>query len=351
MGTVFRAEHQGLGRTVAVKLLEVAPGDAAAVEKLLLEARALAKIEHPNVVQVYDVGVQDGLFYLVMQFLDGPTLKERLDDLGQLPLEEALDLAAGVGRGLAALHAKGLVHRDLKMENVMLGSDGIPRLTDFGLVLDRGAQDQYQGCVVGTLPYIPPEVWTGRPADARSDLYALGILLYALVTGHFPFRAAGAREYAELHLKKPPRPAHEANAQVSEEISSVIHKALAKKPAERYRDVTSFLKDLERAREGRAPDAVTETGRKVKCGFCESLNPSKLKKCEICGEDLAQPGGDSLGFGLRADEMSCPLCQDPMPKAARVCPGCGKGICLKCRKAVISAGNTCAGCAPPPVRR
>jgi serine/threonine-protein kinase len=349
MGLVFRAEHQGLGRIVAVKVLEVAPGDSAAAEKLLLEARALAKIEHRNVVQVYDVGLAQGLFYLVMQFLDGPTLKQRVEEVGRLPLEEALDLVAGIARGLGAMHARGLVHRDLKMENVMTGADGVPRITDFGLALAARHRDPYAGHVVGTLPYIAPELWRGEPAGVRSDLYALGILVYALATGRFPFRAPGPKEYAELHLKYLPKSPQEVNPEVGEELSAVIAKAMAKKPAERYRAAEAFLEDLARAREGRAPDAVTETGRKVKCGFCESLNPSKAARCEVCGEDLSQASGD-LGFGLRPDEMECPLCKGVMPRSARVCPKCAKGVCLKCRKAPIVAGNFCARCAPPAKR-
>jgi serine/threonine-protein kinase len=347
MGVVFQGEQLALGRPVAVKILAVASGDADASRKLLLEARALAKLDHPNVVRVYDVGLQEGLFYLVMSLLEGPTLKARVDETGSLPLDEALSLAAGIGRGLDAIHRRGLVHRDLKMENVLLGGDGLPRITDFGLVLDRGARDVYEGAVVGTLPYIPPEVWTGKPADARSDQYSFGILLYALATGRFPFRARTPQEYAELHLRFRPKPAHEANPRVSEEVSAVVEKAMAKKPAGRYASIADCLRDLERAREGRAPDAVTDTGRKLRCGFCEAVNPPGAAKCGVCGEPLGAAASGGLDLGLRDDEMACPLCSGVMPKAARVCPVCSRGVCLVCRKAVIDSGNACVSCAPP----
>ena len=342
MGEVFRGVHERLQRPVAVKIVPVASREKAAVDGLLLEARALAKIEHPNIVRVYDVGVQDGLFYIVMQFLDGETLKTRFDESGAFPEGELYAVSGGVARGLGAMHAQGLVHRDLKMENVILTPEGQPVIMDFGLVRDPGSKDEYQGLIVGTPPYIPPELWQGKPADARSDLYSLGVIVYALLCGAYPFRAKGAKEYRELHLNVAAKNPVDVLPSVDENLASVAMRLIAKAPARRYASVEEFLKDLDLCRRGDAPEALRNTGRKVKCGFCEAVMPAKLPKCTVCGTALGASGEIALRTGV--SELPCPACGRPRERRARVCPHCRRGICGNCLRKVVARDGLCADC-------
>jgi eukaryotic-like serine/threonine-protein kinase len=341
-GEVFRGVHEGLQRPVAVKIVHIDPQEKADAEKLLAEARSLARIEHPNIVHVYDVGLQGPLFYIVMQFLDGTTLKDRFEASGAMASDELYGTMGDVARGLAAMHQAGLIHRDLKLENVMLTPGGRAKIMDFGLVRDSSKHDDYQGLVVGTPPYIPPEIWLGRPADARSDLYTLGVMLYTLACGAYPFRAKSPKDYAELHLKAVPLDPVTLKPEVGEELAAVIRKLLARNRAHRYASVEEFLGDFERCRRGTAPDAIHSTGRKIRCGFCESVMPSGTKKCTVCGETLGVPA--EIGLTPRADEVACPACGAFRERRARACPKCGRGICGNCLRGIVARDGLCSEC-------
>jgi serine/threonine-protein kinase len=143
--------------------------------------------------------------------------------------------------------------------------------------------------VVGTPPYIPPEIWLGRPADGRSDLYSLGVMLYTLACGTYPFRAKSPKEYAELHLKAAPPDPVTVKPDIGEELGAVIIKLLAKNRADRYATVEEFLGDFEHCRRGTAPDVIRSTGRKIRCNFCEAVMPAHAKKCTVCGEAIGAP--------------------------------------------------------------
>jgi serine/threonine protein kinase len=347
MGAIYRGRHVALDRPVAVKAFSVSSGEPAAVDRLLAEARAIAKVEHPNVVQVYDVGLEHDLFYIVMQYLEGPTLKSRFDEMGALPEDDLYEIGAGVARGLGAIHERGIVHRDLKMENVIVGADGRARITDFGLVVEKGGKDEYQGKIVGTPAYISPEQWIGRPLDARADLYSLGVLLYALATGAYPFPGPGATEFREQHLRAVPRKPSEANTLLGAGLSSVLLKLLSKLRSKRYSSAKEFLDDFQRCREGKSPEAIKATTRALRCPFCETVYPAGTKKCSVCGESLQAPGTGPIDLQARADEITCPSCGAYCEKTARACSRCGKGICARCRKAPSVRQDFCEACAPP----
>ncbi|HLY73360.1 MAG TPA: serine/threonine-protein kinase [Planctomycetota bacterium] len=342
MGEVFRGVHLGLQRPVAVKVIPVSDREKADVDGLLLEARALAKIEHPNIVRVYDVGVQEGLFYIVMQFLEGETLKARFDESGAFPEVEVYSVTGGIARGLGAMHGQRLIHRDLKMENVILTPEGQAVIMDFGLVRDPGAKDEYQGRIVGTPPYIPPEVWQGKAADAQSDLYSLGVIFYALLSGVYPFRAKSPKDYRELHLNTPATNPAQVNSSVDDNLAAVAMKLIAKPTARRYASVEDFLRDLDLCRRGDTPEALKSTGRKVKCGFCEAVMPANLPKCTVCGSALGAPRELALKAGGR--EAPCPACGRLRDRRTRVCPHCRTGICGNCLKNIAARDGLCVGC-------
>jgi serine/threonine-protein kinase len=342
MGEVFRGVHEALQRPVAVKVVHVDAEEKAAVDKLMVEARALAKLEHPNIVHVYDVGIQGALFYIVMQFLEGTTLKSLFEESGALPVDQVYSIIGDIARGLGAMHNEGLIHRDLKLENVIVTSENRSKIMDFGVVRDFRAKDEYQGFVVGTPAYIPPEIWLNRPADGRSDLYSLGVMLYTLLTGAFPFRAKTPKEYAELHLKAVPKNPMSIKPEVGDELASVALKLLARNRANRYASVEEFLRDFDGCRRGAAPEALKATGRKIRCGFCESIMPAQAKKCTVCGEALGVPA--QIDLQTRTDEIPCPSCGGLRERRARACPHCAKGICGNCLKGVMVRDGLCAAC-------
>jgi serine/threonine-protein kinase len=291
MGAVYKAKHVALNRFVAVKMIPHREGNPEVVRRVLQEARAAAKLEHPNIVQVHDVGFQKGYVYVVMQLLRGRTLEERLAEFGMLPVDEACDVARDVAQGLQAAHAKGIIHRDLKPANIIVTEDGRARLTDFGLAQDLESGEDSTGMIVGTPYYMSPEQWLGRRADARSDLYALGIILYAMLCGRRPFEGETIEELMRQHLKVAPPPPEKHNARLPEGIGAIVRKAIAKSPARRYPSAAAFLADLDRFRRGQDPEALGELGARLKCGFCETFNPASAKRCRVCGEPLGGPAG------------------------------------------------------------
>src|SRR5438105_2550644 len=202
MSSVFRARDTLLERLVALKILhEHHTQDEAYVERFRREARAAAQLSHPNIVTVIDRGEADGRQFIVFEYVDGPTLKEVVEDRGPLPVGEAVELAIGVARGLAFAHESGLVHRDVKPQNVILNGDGKPKVTDFGIARSVDVAGVTQtGTVLGTSHYMAPEQASGRRVDAQSDVYSLGAVLYELLTGEVPFDADSFVAVAMRHV-------------------------------------------------------------------------------------------------------------------------------------------------------
>jgi serine/threonine-protein kinase len=234
-GEVWRASDPLLGRDVAVKTLTFAPRDQAGVKRFAREARALARLNHPNVVAVYDSGLDDATGYLVMPLLAGPSLATLLAEKGPLPLEEAVDYAKQAAAGLEAAHKADLVHRDVSPANLILDGAGTLKLVDFGVArfADASTALTATGTVFATPGYVSPEQAAGRPADARSDLYALGCVLYALLAGSPPFTAEHPIGVVQHHLTSPPPSLGARRADVPTALDDLLTALLAKDPRDR----------------------------------------------------------------------------------------------------------------------
>src|SRR5688500_14608432 len=207
MGVVYAARDTKLGRRVALMFLpQQWSHDEGAKQRFIREAQAASATHHPNICIVHDIdSADDGQLFIVMGYCEGPTLKQRLES-GPLPIDEALDIATQVADGLAKAHGQGVVHRDIKPGNVILTEDGV-RIVDFGLATFVDAlQLTAQGSTIGTAAYMSPEQVRGEQADARADVWALGVVLYEMLTGHVPFRGAYAEAIGYAIRHDDPRP-------------------------------------------------------------------------------------------------------------------------------------------------
>ena len=249
MGVVYKAEDTKLERIVALKFLpQHIRTNPTAVDRFTREAKAAAALDHPNICTVYEIDEVDGQAFIAMACVEGTTLAEKLDG-GVLELADAIGLAIELASGLAAAHESGIVHRDIKPANILLTNRGEVRIADFGLakLVDQTALTQ-EGTTVGTVAYMSPEQAQGLEVDARTDIWAVGAVLYQMVTGRRPF--GGDREQAVLHsiLNRDPEPVGRLRSGVPEALDRVIRKSLAKRLEDRYRSMTDVLEDLHRAR-------------------------------------------------------------------------------------------------------
>ncbi len=262
MSTVYLARDETLERWVAAKVLHREISDQPdQIERFRREARAVAQVSHPNVVAVIDAGEDGGRPYIVFEYCDGETLKHHIDRLGRLPLDEAAAYGIEVGRGLQAAHARRLVHRDVKPQNVLIDADGRAKVTDFGIArsLENDGMTK-TGRVLGTTDYVSPEQAMGQEVDARSDIYSLGILVYEMLTGEVPFQADNLVGVAMKHVNERMPDVQRKRRDASSALAAVIERATEKKPDKRYDDMNSMLADLENALEVEVARAGHSTG-------------------------------------------------------------------------------------------
>src|SRR5919107_345236 len=256
MGEVFLARDQVLDRDVALKVLRNQYAqDEEFVDRFEREAKAAASLNYPHIVQVYDRGTAaDGTYYIAMEHVPGGTLKDRIFESGPMRTAEAARMATQVADALGVAHARGVVHRDIKPQNVLLTAHGDAKVADFGIA--RAASETTvsdNSLVLGTAKYMSPEQATGDPVGPASDLYSLGVLLYEMLTGEVPFEADSEIDVAMNHVTTPPPPPIEKNPSVPEALNAVVMKLLEKKPEDRYPGAPELVADLSRAVEGLPP--------------------------------------------------------------------------------------------------
>ena len=232
---VYRAEHVRLGRAAALKLLSPGLGEADFSERFLRESRLAASLDHPSIVPVYDAGEEDGLLYIAMACVEGTDLKTLINEEGALPLRRTLFILGQIASALDAAHARGLVHRDVKPANILVGPEDRAYLSDFGAVKELASAGMTRtGAFVGTIEYCAPEQIEGGDVDARTDVYALACVLYETLTGTPPFHRPSEVAVLNAHLHAPPPRLTKAAPGVPSELEHVIQKALSKSPLDRY---------------------------------------------------------------------------------------------------------------------
>lgn len=246
MGEVYLAQHLRLQRRVALKTLRSDSISKERIARFVKEARVCASIEHSNVVTIHDVDQQAGLHFIVMQYVEGKDLDQLVKEQGgPLPWRSALRLIRLAAKGLQAVHQRGLIHRDIKPSNIMLSRDSRVLLMDFGLAREESHSDLTQmSQVVGTPAFMSPEQFRNSGIDARSDIYSLGCTLYCLLTGRLPYTGRAAEVYAQLERGKRPRPVCDLNPRVPREVSALVEKSIALRPADRYTDAAAFCRAI-----------------------------------------------------------------------------------------------------------
>jgi beta-lactam-binding protein with PASTA domain len=264
MATVWLAEDTSLHRKVAIKMLaERYAEDFQFVERFRREAQSAAGLNHPNIVAIYDRGVAEGTYYIAMEYLEGPTLKEVIDERGGLEPNRAIDFAVQILAALRFAHNHGVVHRDIKPHNVVVSGDGRLKVTDFGIARAGASQMTEVGSIVGTAQYLSPEQARGEVVGPPSDLYSVGIVLYEMLTGRVPFEGDSAVAIAMKHLSEEPVPPSVYAPDVSPGLEQVVLRALAKDAGDRYQTAEEMSADLDRARRGVSLSPRTEQMTRV----------------------------------------------------------------------------------------
>ncbi len=246
MANVYLAHDDILNRDVAIKVLR---GDLSSDEKFVRrfqrEALAASSLSHPNIVEMYDVGEDNGNYYIVMEYVEGKTLKQLLKKRSSLTLSEAIDIMLQLTDGISHAHDSYIIHRDLKPQNIMITDDGGIKITDFGIAMAlNGTQLTQTNSVMGSVHYLPPEQASGKGSTIKSDVYSMGIVFYELLTGILPFKGENAVEIALKQMREPLPSVKEQNPLIPQSVENVIIKATAKNPKNRYRDAKEMHNDL-----------------------------------------------------------------------------------------------------------
>lgn len=345
MARVYKAHQENLGRDVAIKVLPPwYAADRSFVERFNLEARLVARLSHPNIVTVHDANEQDGHLYIVMQLVDGGTLKQRLDQFlhtgRPMDTAEVVSIFTQLADSLAYAHEQGVIHRDIKPVNVLMDRSGRPILSDFGIAKVLASTQSNHltrpGAGVGTPEYMSPEQCQGGPVDGRADIYALGAVLFEVQTGHTPFRGDNYPALAHSHIYEPPPRPSSINPTISPTIEHIILTALQKNPQQRFQTAHELGDALKQAltasavpllnmnnmgyynqtppyqgsRTSSLPDSQYRQLPQYQCFNCQYLNKPQMRYCIRCGYLLNQ----------------CTVCGERNPVANRFCTKCGQHL-------------------------
>lgn len=262
MGVVYKARDPLIDRVVAIKTINLglALDEKEEYEgRFYQEAKAAGRLNHPNIVTIYDVGKSGDVAYIAMEFLEGRELRDIMNDRGVLPVEQVLDVVAQVAFGLAYAHEHGIVHRDVKPSNIMLVRDGHAKITDFGIArMASSAVRTQTGMVLGSPKYMSPEQVMGKEIDQRSDIFSLGVMLYEMLTGQAPFDGENVNAIMYQTLNVVPAPPNSLNPAVPEMVNFIVAKALAKGLEDRYQNAKDFAVDLRTCR-----DTLPRSGQQI----------------------------------------------------------------------------------------
>ena len=340
MSAVYRALDETLQRQVAIKLMnrEVTT-ESDQLERFRREARAVAQLSHPHVVGVIDAGEDDGRPYIVFEYVEGETLKQRIRRSGQLPVAESVAYAIEIARALGAAHARHIVHRDVKPQNVLIDEEGSARVTDFGIArtLDEEGLTA-DGRVIGTTDYVSPEQALGQPVTGQSDLYSLGIVLYEMLTGEVPFKGDSQVAVAMKHVREDLPDVQRKRPEVSASLAAVVDRATAKRPEDRYADDAELIADLEdalaieTARAGSATGEVTTVLRTLPSRTQRRV-PFRMRHRVVAVLLLliavALVGGGAAWLSTRAHHGTGKLSVKPPPgklQQVTLCQTCAQGF-------------------------
>ena len=254
MADVYLAQDESLHRRVAIKILaDRYTRDPGFVERFRREATAAAGLNHPNIVSIYDRGQAEGTYYIAMEYIEGPTLKEEITERAPLPEAEAVGYAVQALQALEFAHRRGVIHRDIKPHNMMLTPDGLLKVTDFGIARATNEVEMTEvGSIVGTAQYLSPEQARGHSVGPQSDIYSMGVVLYEMLTGEVPFTGSSAVEIAMKQVNEAPQPPSSKNRLITHGLEQVVMRALAKDPALRFHSAREMADELERTRRGLA---------------------------------------------------------------------------------------------------
>ena len=290
MANVYLAWDTILEREVAVKILR---GDLADDEKFVRrfqrEANSASSLKHPNIVEMYDVGEDNGRYFIVMEYVNGKTLKSLIKKRGALNLNEAVDIMLQITSGIACAHDSYIIHRDIKPQNIMILEDGRVKITDFGIAMALNQNELTQtNSVMGSVHYLPPEQASGSGSTIKSDIYSLGILMFELFTGKVPFKGENAVEIAIKHMKDPIPSVCDINSNIPQSIENIILRACAKNPKNRYDSVNEMYNDLKVALEPEHANDERITYRYPEHVLDEDKEVEKLEASVETGEEVEE---------------------------------------------------------------
>ena len=262
MAVVYRAMDRRLNRYVAVKIMrDETAADEEFKRRFFAESQAVAMLSHPNIVAVYDVSHNDQMEYIVMELIAGITLKQYMIRRGKLGWKETVHFSKQIARAIAHAHQRGIIHRDIKPQNIMLLRDGTIKVADFGIAALENEIQENNGQAVGSIHYIAPEQARGEQPDARSDVYSLGVVMYEMLTGEVPYTGDTLAEIAIKHMNAVPKPIRESNPNIPAELEAIVNHALMPKLGERYQTAEELADDLERLiRDPAAENAANDAG-------------------------------------------------------------------------------------------